>query len=341
MSASAPALPPPGTLVEVAPGLRRSSMPLLSGRPSHVNCWLIEDGAGWLLVDTGRGDAPTRELWRSIFATGLDGRPITRVLVTHFHPDHVGLAGWICAEWNAPLLMPRTEWQRTRLLLLDDDAALTAMIVDLLRRAGAEDGHLRWAAAAGVTYRQAVVPPPAQFRPIAEGETLHIGGRAWQVRIGAGHAPEMACLHNPATGILISADHILPRISPHIGIQPSEPEADPLGTYLAALTRFAALPRETLVLPSHGEPFEGLHARIEALQTHHRDSLQRLLEGCDTGRSAAELATLLFRRNLEGRQRSFALFETLAHLRHLEAIGQVGRELDADGAWRFRQKPAL
>jgi glyoxylase-like metal-dependent hydrolase (beta-lactamase superfamily II) len=327
--------PPPGAVVEVAPGLLRTCLPL-PGPPSHVNCWLIEDGDGWLLVDTGRGDEPTRALWRGIFANGLGGRPVTRVLVTHFHPDHVGLAGWVCAEWGVPLLMPRSEWQRARLLLLEDEANLTAMFVGLQQQAGASASHLRWMSEAGTPYRSIVTPLPSTFQPIGEGQTLRIGGRPWQIRIGAGHSPEMACLFDPRGGVLISADHILPRISPHIGLQPSEPDADPLGVFLDALRRFRALPGDSLVLPSHGEPFRQLHERIDALLQHHEASLSRLMAGAGEGITAAEGMKHLFSRSFEGRQLSFAMAETLAHLAHLVAAGHLTRHLGTDAPWQFR-----
>ncbi|MBP0445351.1 MBL fold metallo-hydrolase [Roseomonas sp. SSH11] len=330
--------PPPGEVAEVAPGLLRVCLPL-PGPPSHVNCWLIEDGAGWMLVDTGYGDEPTRTLWRQVFATALGGRPVTRVLVTHFHPDHVGLAGWICAEWDAPLLMPRSEWQRARLLLAEDQAATTALFLALLERMGAPPEHLRWMAARGITYGQRVLPLPSTFQPIADGQALRIGGRDWRVLVGAGHSPEMACLHDPGADILLSADHILPRISPHVGVQPSEPSADPLGTFLGALARFRALPGNTLVLPSHGEPFHGLQARIDALLQHHHAALCGLRAAAGTGLTAAEALPLLFSRGFEGQQLNFALAEALAHLVHLTARGDLLRRTDAGAAWRFSPAP--
>jgi glyoxylase-like metal-dependent hydrolase (beta-lactamase superfamily II) len=339
MSGAGPGRPPPGTLSQVAPGLLRACMPL-PGPPSQVNCWLIEDGAGWLLVDAGRDDAPTRECWRRIFATALDGRPITRVLVTHFHPDHVGLAGWICREWDAPLLMPRSEWQRTRILLLQDEAELTDLFVDLQHRAGAGPEHLAWLRREGFAYRASVAPLPRAFQPIAEGDLLHAGGRQWRVRIGAGHSPEMACLLDEARGILIAADHILPRISPHVGLQPTEPEADPLGIFLAALEAFSAMPADTRVLPSHGEPFQDLHGRIAALRRHHESSLARLAAGLGSGLTAQEALPLLFGRGFEGRQLAFALSEALAHLAHLQHGGKASRHSTEQGVWRFSASPA-
>ncbi|WP_458098462.1 MBL fold metallo-hydrolase [Roseomonas sp. WA12] len=331
----APATRPlPGEAVEVAPGLLRVCMPL-PGPPSHVNCWLIEDGAGWLLVDTGRGDEPTRALWRTVFATALAGRPVTRVLVTHFHPDHVGLAGWACAEWGAPLLMPRSEWQRARLLLLDDQAVLAAMLVELQRRAGAPAEHLRQIAGEGVTYHNAVEPLPRQFQSIADGQAIRIGGRDWLVRVGAGHSPEMACLHEPRAGVLISADHVLPRISPHVGLHPSEPDGDPLGVFLDHLTLFRAIPADSLVLPSHGEPFRHLHERIDALLHHHARALSRILSGAGEGLSALDAAALMFERPFSGRQLTFALSEALAHLSHLTHQGALVRRVTPKGVWQF------
>lgn len=330
-----PASPLPGTVTEVAPGLLRVCLPL-PGPPRQVNCWLIADGPGWLLVDAGRGDAATREVWQQVFETFLDGRPITRVLVTHFHPDHVGLAGWLCERWGAPLLMPRSEWQRTRLLLLEDEEAVLASFLALLREAGASAEFLRQMAREGSTYRQAVVRPPARFQPIAGGDVLRVGGRDWQVWIGAGHSPEMACLYAPEAGILISADHILPRISPHIGIQSSEPEADPLGVFLRDLSRFARLPPGLLVLPSHGEPFHGPHARIAALQAHHEAGLDLLAAAAGSGHRAWDLVEVLFRRQFEGRQLSFALLETLAHLRHLQARGRLAYSRGPEGQQLFK-----
>jgi glyoxylase-like metal-dependent hydrolase (beta-lactamase superfamily II) len=327
--------PVPGAAVEVAPGLLRVCMPL-PGPPSHVNCWLIADGEGWLLVDTGRGDEPTRALWRQVFATALGGRPVTRVLVTHFHPDHVGLAGWACDEWGAPLLMPRSEWQRARLLLLEDQAALTSMLVELQQRAGAAADHLRRIADEGVTYRSAVGPLPRQFQAIADGQAIRIGGRDWLVRVGAGHSPEMACLHEPRAGILISADHVLPRISPHVGLHPSEPDGDPLGVFLDHLVRFRAVPGDSVVLPSHGEPFRHLHERIDGLLLDHADALSRILSGVGEGLSALEAAGLMFERSFSGRQLTFALAETLAHLNHLRAQGALARRVTATGVWRFK-----
>lgn len=336
--AALPAAAPAGSAVEVGPGLLRLRLPL-PGPPGHVNAWLLDDGTGWLLVDTGLDTPELRQFWLSAFDTALDGRPITRVLVTHFHPDHVGLAGWICARFQAPLLMPRSEWLKAWLLLVDDREAILRAFIDLHSKAGSPEQHLDYLRHRGITYQARVAPLPRSLQPIGEGQVLRIGRREWQVMIGSGHAPEMACLWNPADEMLIAADHILPRISPHIGVTPAEPDDDPLGTYLASLARFCMLPKEALVLPSHGEPFHGLHARIDALIQHHRERLDLLRDAAraagDTGLTAYDAAQAMFTKPLTEDRLSAAVSEAMAHLARLARLGELAKHTDAAGVMRF------
>lgn len=321
----------PCLLEEMAPGLLRVRLPL-PGPPGHVNAWLIEDEEGWFLVDTGWGDSATRSLWDRLLA----GRRVTRLLVTHAHPDHLGLAGSFCADWGVPLLMPRSEWQRARLLLLEEEPVLTALFIGLQRAAGAPAEHLRQMTAQGIAYRRIVAPLPPTFQAIADGDALCIGGRDWRVMVGAGHSIEMACLYDETRGLLISADHILPRISPHVGLHPTEPDGDPLAVFLSALRRFQSLPAGTRVLPSHGEPFIGLHERIVALLAHHEATLERLQAAMGPGMSGMEALLPMFGRHFEGRQLGFALAEALAHLNHLVAQDRCRRFVDDEGCWRYR-----
>jgi len=328
--------PAPGETREILPGLRWVRLPL-PFPPRHVNVWLIRDDGGWLVVDAGARTEEAVALWQRLFGTALDGRPVTRVLATHFHPDHVGLAGWLCQRWGAPLLMPRIEWLQARLLRLDTGEDMVAQQVAFARRNGCPEEYCSYLAGRGPLYVRSVGPVPRDHLRIAAGEALRIGGRDWRVLTGSGHAPEMAMLHAADPGVLIAADQVLPRISPYVGVHASEPEEDPLGEFLASNAGLLDVPDEVLVLPSHGEPFRGLHGRIAALAAHHAERLDVLREACRarplTGFGAAQV---LFPRDLDHRQLGFAVGETLAHLNRLLRGGELRREEGAPGVPVYR-----
>lgn len=329
-----PAAPGPGEALAIRPGLLWVRMPL-EGPPWHVNCWLIEDGPGWMLVDTGISRPATRMMWETIFATALGGRPVTRMLVTHFHADHIGLAGWVCDRFDAPLLMARSEYLQARVLLLETPSTLIGHQVAMGEAAGAPADYLRYLLARKPFYRPDVEPLPHAHVAIPAGRRMAIGGRDWAVHVGQGHAPEMLLLHEPASGVLIAADQVLPRISPYLGVFPGEPEGDPLGDFLTSNQRLLSLPEETLVLPSHGDPFFGLHARIHALATHHAERLALLEAACVTPRTAYEASRLMFARDFEVDQMMFVIGEGLAHLNWLTARGRITRDLAPDGRHRY------
>ncbi|HYF09030.1 MAG TPA: MBL fold metallo-hydrolase, partial [Acetobacteraceae bacterium] len=295
------------------------------------------DGDGFLAVDTGVRNEETRRNWDALLAAM--GRPrITRVLITHFHPDHAGLAGWLCERAAAPMLMPRTEFLQARFLWLDTGEDMMAQQVEFYRRAGCPPDYLDFVAQRGPLYQRSVHALPRSYARIAAGDTLRIGGRDWQVLTGQGHAPEMACLLCASDGIFISADQVLPRISPYIGVHAPEPEADPLAEFLTTLKRFRVVPEEVLVLPSHGLPFRGLHARLAALEAHHADRLGQLRDGLRAPRTVHDATGLLFSRGLDHRQLGFGIGETLAHLNRLVGMGEAVREDDADGVRRFARR---
>jgi glyoxylase-like metal-dependent hydrolase (beta-lactamase superfamily II) len=330
------AAPELGVPVEVVPGIHWLRLPLPFAL-DHVNLWLIGDERGWTLVDTGYGDAPTRERWEALLAGPLAARPITRILVTHFHPDHAGLAGWLAARTGADLLMPRTEWLTARWLALDESEDFVAANVAHYRRAGVEGDLLERLRGRGNAYRRGVSLVPGSYRRIAHGDLLSLGGTGWRVIVGEGHAPEQATLFSPERGLLIAADQLLPRITPVVGVWSTLPEADPLGDFDASLARYADLPEGTLVLPSHDRPYQGLHARRDSLARHHAERLQRVLEICREPRTTFAIAGALFRRPLDLHQTGFAIAETLAHLNRLLALGQVQRE-SAGEAWLWRAR---
>jgi glyoxylase-like metal-dependent hydrolase (beta-lactamase superfamily II) len=320
--------------LEIVPGLfgLRFALPFAL---DHVNIWLLEDDDGWTLVDAGVADQRTRERWRALLSGPLAERPISRVVATHFHPDHLGLAGWLCAETGAELWASQTEWLTGRLLAQDTSEAFVEAGREFDRQAGLDEDLVAARAERGNLYRHRVVAPPARFRRLRDGERLRIGRSEWRVIIGRGHAPEMICLYNAEQNLLIAADQILPKISPVVGVWPAEPEANPLAEFLASLTRFRELPEDCLVLPSHGRTFRGLHVRIEQLMAHHEERLAETIAACTEPATVAEVIPALFDRELDAHQLGFALGESLAHLNYLIADERIARQLDADGRLRY------
>jgi glyoxylase-like metal-dependent hydrolase (beta-lactamase superfamily II) len=302
----------------------------------HVNLWLCRDYDGWTVIDTGYGDAPTRALWEGLRGTLLAGHPIRRVLVTHFHPDHAGQAGWLCGEAGAELWMSRTEWLTARMLALDTTDAAIAETERCYRQAGMPDEVVARQRSRGNAYRRGVNEPPPSFVRIAAGDRITLAGSSWEVLTGEGHAPEQVTLYAEERGLLIAADQILPRISPVVGVWPSQPEADPLADYLASLEQYRRLPEDTMVLPSHGMPFLGLHQRLEELVAHHEERLDATLAACARPTTAASVLEALFPRALDPHQTGFALAETLAHLNYLLGQGMLRRWPGPNGVLLYR-----
>jgi glyoxylase-like metal-dependent hydrolase (beta-lactamase superfamily II) len=321
---------------ELSPGLFgvRFALPFAL---DHVNIWLLAEADGWTLIDAGLADQPSRERWQDL-AGFMAGRPVTRVLTTHFHPDHMGLAGWWCERSGAELWASRTEWLQARALALDVSSDFVAAGRRFDHRAGLDAEEVEERAARGNLYRLRVTLPPAAYRRLAEGDRPTIAGDSWQVIVGRGHAPEMLCLFSAERNLLIAADQVLPRISPIVGVWPGEPEANPLAEFLASLATLRQLPDDCLVLPSHGRPFRGLHVRIDQLAAHHRERLAATLEACRRPATAVEIMPHLFDRKLDRHQLSFAIAETVAHLNFLLAEGRLERRLDADDRLRYRRR---
>ncbi|GGF51383.1 MBL fold metallo-hydrolase [Azorhizobium oxalatiphilum] len=322
---------------EVVPGLLRVKVPL-PFPPTTVNAWLLAGRNGWTLVDSGVDDEQTRAIFTELLSHPmLEGRPIERLLVTHFHPDHVGLAGWLQQQTGAPIHMSRIEWLQARLLLNERPVEIIQQLVEHARRCAAPDDYLELLTRRGPLFHKWVSPLPRCYHRVSEGDRFDLLGSPWQVMIAEGHAPEMVCLYNAERQILIAADHILPRISPHIGAHPSDPLDDPLGAFLRSLVPFSKLPDETLVLPSHGEPFHGLRGRVRDLAAHHEERLEKLLAFCREPRTVMDTLEILFR-PLPTEQIGFGLSEALAHLRRLEVTGRMDRVL-AGEHWLFTSRP--
>lgn len=324
-----------GVLTEVAPGVRWLRMPLPFGL-DHINLWVLDDGDAWVIVDTGLSHPQSEKIWRRLLDDELSGRPVSRIIVTHFHPDHVGLAGWLVAKTGAELVMPQTEWLWTRMLRLDHGADTMEAQLEFARLAGADDAYLGREQKRGFGYHSLVKPLPAAYRQIRDGYTLDIGGRTWRMIEGRGHAPEHACLWCEEADILISGDQVLPKITPIVGVPMWEPDSDPLHDFLQTIERMRELPADTLVLPSHILPFTGLHTRLDELADHHRDRLAEALDACAAPITAMTAIKALFKRELNHEHTSFALREALAHLNYLLMRGQIVREAAADGVCWYR-----
>ncbi len=332
--------PEPGHPVQVAPGVHwlRMSMPMAL---DHINLWLLDDGDAWTVVDTGLNIDSTREAWEQVFQQHLQGRPLARVLCTHMHPDHVGLADWLCRRWNAPLLMTQGEYLSARMVSAGMEPTGTEGLVEHFRVHGAAPEQLQALGARGNFYMRMVPSLPSVFQRIDDGQRLRIGEHEWQVIVGGGHSPEHASLWCAEQRMLISGDLLLPRISTNVSVYPIDPDADALGRYLHSLERFDALDAATRVLPSHGFPFSGVHGRVRQLREHHAERLEAVLHACaQQALSAADMIPLLFRRQLDTHHLGFALGEAIAHANRLWAVGAVRREADAHGVLRFVAREA-
>lgn len=327
-------LPEPATTLKVAPGVHWLRMPLPFAL-DHINLWLLEDGDGWTMVDCGVNQPATIELWERFFATVAEPRPVTRLVVTHYHADHVGLAGWHSRRWSAPLWMTEGEYLTSLALYYETPGHHRGSMFDLFRAHGLSESRLEGMKPFSGAYRRLITELPHTFRRIMPNEDLSIGGRLWRVLPGYGHAPEHASLYCPSLGVMIAGDMMLPRISTNVSVRPVEPDGNPLARFLESIDRFTALPVDTLVLPSHGLPFRGLHGRIGQLQRHHAERLDDLLAACTEPCSATDLVPVLFRRPLDDRGWYFAMGECIAHLNCLMHAGKLRRQQSSDSVLRF------
>lgn len=329
-------IPEPDSAIEIRPGLLWLRYPL-PFQLDHVNVWALDDGDGWVLIDTGFGDKPTRDLWRAMLAGPLGGRPIKRVIVTHMHPDHAGLAGWLIGETGAALSMSQGDYLLARTNVAEEAGRLADGLTRFYHRAGCGPAFIDQLAGRGGLYQSWVTPLPTAYTRLRHGDTIEVGGRRFRVIEGEGHSVEHLSFYCHEERLLIAGDQVLPRISPNVAVWAVEPEADPLTLFLGSLDRFRDLPADTLVLPSHNLPFHGLPDRLDQLAHHHDDRLAAILEALATPRTGAEVAGILFDRDLDNHQMFFAVGEALAHAHRLVTMGAAVAETDATGVMRFRR----
>jgi glyoxylase-like metal-dependent hydrolase (beta-lactamase superfamily II) len=332
-------VPAPGSVREVAPGVGwlRMGLPFAL---DHINLWLLRDEregrSGYTVIDCGVANDATRANWEQVCAGPMAGEPVLRVLATHCHPDHVGLSGWLCERFKAPFWLTAGEFGFARMMAAALPGVDGPSAIPHFERHGLHDPAMLEQMRSRRNYYPSLVPSvPDAYTRLQDGQSVAIGTAQWRVITGFGHSPEHAALYSEELNVLISGDMVLPRISTNVSVFAVEPEGNPLQQYLDSLDKFAQLPGDVLVLPSHGKPFRGLHTRIGQLREHHAARLAEVEEACRQPVSAMDIVPIMFRRPLDAHQLSFALGEALAHLHKLWNDGMLKRVTGVDGIIRF------
>ncbi len=335
--------PVDGESIEVAPGVFWIRMPLPFAL-DHINLWLLRDAkdgiVGWTIVDTGYGSSETHALWERHFVETMQSQPVHRIIVTHYHPDHVGCANWLHERTGAPLWMTATEFMSAHAAAddaagFDRDNSAKLFVSHGLARVRPDFAAAQ--ATRTAAFKRGVSSVPRQYVRMMDGDDIEIGHRHWHVSTVFGHAPEHAVLFCAADKLLISGDQVLPRISTNVGVWGNQPEANPLKQFLDSFDKFSAMPDDTLILPSHGRVFRGLHTRIAELKQHHQDRLADLLAALAEPKAAADVLGVLFKRSLDDHQLVFAIGEAIAHLHYLWHRGTATRAQDREGVYLFHR----
>lgn len=331
--------PESGTVTEVATGVfwLRFSLPMQG--LSHINLWALKDDDGWVVVDTGIADKVSREIWEGHFVDLLGNRPINRVICTHLHPDHTGLAGWLCRKFGAPLLMTQGEYFLCRLMAADTGKAAPDEGIKFYRKCGFSDDQIEIYKSRFGGFGKAISRLPQSYDRLLDGDVVKIGGRDWQVVVGSGHSPEHACLYCPELNLALTGDQLLPNISSNVSVWPTEPEGNPLENWISSCHKLLeALPKDVLVCPAHGVPFRGAHKRLSKLVEHHEKALMRLAEFCREPRLATGVYSVLFRREINDGNRIMAVGESVAHLNCLKGRGIISRRLNDRGQFTYKMR---
>jgi glyoxylase-like metal-dependent hydrolase (beta-lactamase superfamily II) len=329
-----PETPQPGATIEVVPGVHWLSMPL-PFQLDHINLWLVADGDGWTVVDTGIGNAETRALWEQIFSRFSN---VKRVILTHYHPDHAGNAAWICKRFGVEMWTTQGEYLTAHAVRASGAGYTSDAVLSVFNKNGlSAEMSAKMAAIRGNSRYSALVPEfPFSYRRIIEGDRVKIGAHEWTAIIGHGHAPEHLSLYCKELNTVIAGDMLLSTISTNVSVWSIDPEGDPLRLFLESIARYRELPEDVLVLPSHGKPFRGAHLRVEQLEKHHEARFGELKQSLnEKPKSAGELLGVLFRRPLDAHQTFFAMGEAIAHLHYLYYAGQASRAVGSDGVMRY------
>lgn len=330
-----PSAPPRGEWQEVADGVVWLRMPLPFGL-DHINLYLLRHGDGWVIVDTGLGDQPTRDVWLRVFDEVFEGRPVKAVIATHFHYDHSGSLGWLAEYFKCPVLMTRAEYHS---LFMDMSGVVEPGwdFYQFFERCGIPEQRVAdfLKIIKGGAFERKV---PASYVRLIDKQVLKIGERDWEVVVGAGHSPEHACLLSRKDGLFISGDQVLPRITSSIAVMVSEPEANPLDDWLESIKSLQDVPDDVLVLPAHERPFYGLHRRLDQLAAHHQVLLGKLTDWLNAEKTADDATQFLFPHVTSSFDLLMAGAETLAHLNYLLRDKRAVRRLDSGRYWYRRRQ---
>jgi glyoxylase-like metal-dependent hydrolase (beta-lactamase superfamily II) len=333
--------PQAGEAVPVAAGVHWARLPV-PGPLGHINVWLLEDGDGWTLVDAGMDVPEARAAWEGTLHAYLGGRPLTRIICTHHHPDHAGLAAWLCARHGAPVFMSDPELLLLRALVTTAERpAEQARRLAAFARDGLDATDATRPVLSGRSYRRVISGIPADVRPMGDGDVVATGRIRWTARLVGGHTDGQLVFHSASPPLLIAGDQVLPRISSNIGIYPERTDADPIASFLASFDGLETLDPEPLVLPSHGSVFTGLRSRLAQLRAHHAATLETVIGLVTAPTTAREVAERLFRSPLDTLNLMLAVGESLANLEHLAARGRLTVEEAPGGPRRYRPRRAF
>jgi len=333
-----PERPEAGETMVVAPGMVWLRMPLPFAL-GHINLWLLEDGDGWVIVDTGVDVEESRNVWKKTFTEVMQDQPVKRVIVTHLHPDHVGCAGWLTAEFDVPLWMSREEYFLCRILVADTGRKTPPEGVRFYTAAGFEPEQMEYYQKMFGMFGKYVTALPESYTRLKDGDMLQIGDHQWEVIVGRGHSPEHACLYCSEANILISGDQLLPTISSNVSVYPTEPGADPLADWLNSLSMLKSrIAADVLVFPAHGKPFRGAHDRLDALIAEHVDCLSKLEVSCAEPKRSVDVFPALFKSKITKHNMIMATGESIAHLSYLVNQERLTVERDTDGVDWYRAR---
>ncbi|MDH3694570.1 MAG: MBL fold metallo-hydrolase [Gammaproteobacteria bacterium] len=316
--------PAEGSVTEVYPNIYWLSTPL-PFRLRSINLWLLKDGDGWAIVDCGYKREDVQQQWKQIWRTILGDHPVKQIIVTHFHPDHMGNSKWLSDEWGIKPQMSETEWEFANLAVKDENTDNLDELGAFYAQNGLDGERIERIRQEFILYSKGCGIPSSYDR-LVDRQRIHIDGNQWQVLIGYGHSPEHVCLYCAEIGVMISGDQILPEITPNVSVWPRGADENPLQGFIQTMQRFKPILRkDTLVLPSHRRPFIGVHTRFDELEHHHHDRLDKVMSSVGSGITAGELLGHLFPVNLDGHQIVFAMNEALAHLNYLMYEGRLQR----------------